>query len=236
LIGPAGAVHLFAFGILIPISAIRSKKLLETRPLPARRRYFRAVVIQVAMLTLISIAVAWPERIRLFPPTRPPLQAVLAGALMLVIAVAFGWTRWKKAVAERKRVVALFMPLNASERAFWVASAMLAGFGEEVTWRGVQTALLVRLTGNLVIAAAICVAMFAIAHAIQGWKSVGIIAVFAAAFHALVWLAGSLYVAMAVHFVYDLIAGFAYAYLGKKMGYVVGEGIGPVPEPATDAV
>jgi membrane protease YdiL (CAAX protease family) len=236
LIGPAGAAHLVVFGILIPISAIRSKKLIESRPLPPRRKYFLSVVIQVATLTLMSIAVAWRERIPLLVPVRPPAGAVIAGSAMLVIAVAFGWTRWKKAVAERKRVIALFMPVNAGERAFWVASAMLAGVGEEITWRGVQTALLVRLTGNLVIAAAICVMMFAIAHAIQGWKSVGIIAVFAAAFHALVWLAGSLYVAMAVHFIYDLIAGFAYAYLGKKMGYVVGEGIGAVPEPATDAV
>ncbi|HSP17459.1 MAG TPA: CPBP family intramembrane glutamic endopeptidase [Thermoanaerobaculia bacterium] len=226
MIGPAGIAHLLLFGILIPISAIRAQKIIESRPLPPRRRYFVSVVVQLAVLAFISIAVAWRELIPLFILSIPPARAIVAGCVMLVIAVSFGWTRWKKAVRERKRVVALFMPTNASERVFWIVSAALAGFGEEVTWRGVQTALLMRLTNNLIIAAAICVVMFSIAHAIQGWKSVGVIAVFAAAFHVLVWLAGSLYVAMAVHFIYDLIAGFAYGYLGRKLGYPIDTGFG----------
>ncbi len=219
MIGPAGAVHLVIFGIVIPIAAIRTKKVFESRPLPPRQKYFLSVLLQVAVLASISIAVGWRESVPLFVPAMPPLRAVAAGCALLVVAVAFGWTQWRKAVMEKKRIVALFMPTNSAERILWVAAAALAGFGEELTWRGVQTALLMRLTDNLFVAAAICIVMFSVAHAVQGWDSVGIIAVFAAAFHLLVWLAGSLYVAMAVHFVYDLIAGFAYAYLAKKMGY-----------------
>ena len=37
---------------------------------------------------------------------------------------------------------------------------------------------------------------------------------------ALVWLAGSLYVAMAVHVVYDITAGITYGRLGRELGYV----------------
>ncbi len=226
MIGFAGSVHLVFFGIVVPIAAIRTKKLIESRPLPPRQRYFLSVLVQVAALAAISIAVAWRESMTLFPPAVPPRNAVVAGSGLLIVAVAFGWTRWRKAVAERKRIVALFMPVNGSERMLWIAAAALAGFGEEVTWRGVQTILLTRLTGNLIIAAAICIVMFSIAHAVQGWSSVGIIALFAAAFHVLVWLAGSLYVAMAVHFLYDLIAGFAYAHLARKLGYPMDTGFG----------
>ncbi len=84
---------------------------------------------------------------------------------------------------------------------------MLAGISEEITWRGVQTALLSNLTGHLWIAAIICSISFGLAHSIQGWTSSTIIVFFALGFHALVWLSGSLYVAMAVHVVaYDITA------------------------------
>ncbi|HEY8713131.1 MAG TPA: CPBP family intramembrane glutamic endopeptidase [Thermoanaerobaculia bacterium] len=230
-IAPAGYLHLFLFGILIPISAIRSKKLLESRPLPPRRKYFISVFIQVGCFALFSIAVAHLDRIEVFPRAFPPLRAIVAGVVFLALAVMFGWTTWRKAVLERERVVALFMPANNVERLLWIGSAALAGFGEEITWRGVQTALLTRLTGSVAVAIILAIAMFAVAHAMQGWKSVGVIAIFTAGFHALVWLSGSLYVAMVVHFIYDLIAGFSYAHFGRKFGYVIptredGEGSG----------
>jgi membrane protease YdiL (CAAX protease family) len=88
----------------------------------------------------------------------------------------------------------------------------------------VQVTLFTRLTGDFLIAVAICVVTFAIAHAIQGWDSTIPIGAFAAAFHALVWFSGSLYVAIAVHFLYDLVAGFSYAYLARKMGYSLDTG------------
>ena len=138
---------------------------------------------------------------------------------------------------EREKVVALFMPTNSTERMLWLAAAALAGFGEEITWRGVQTTLLNRVTGNIFIAIAIAIVMFAISHAIQGWGSVGVIAMYTAGFHAIVWLSGSLYVAMVVHFLYDLIAGLAYGHLGRKYGYTVPETTtGAPPLPAADSI
>ena len=44
------------------------------------------------------------------------------------------------------------------------------------------------------------------------------IAAIAAAFHVLVMVSGSLYVAMAVHFIYDVIAGFTYARFARQLG------------------
>ncbi|HSP35762.1 MAG TPA: CPBP family intramembrane glutamic endopeptidase [Thermoanaerobaculia bacterium] len=222
MIGVAGFSHLLFFGIIVPAGAIRSKKLLEHILDMPRQRFFRGVMLQVAALTLISLIVARFEHVTVFPHRLPPVNAVVAGVVVLAIAIAFGWTQWTKAVKERKPVIVLFMPLDARERLWWVAAAALAGFGEELTWRGVQTVLLTRLFHNYFAAVAVCVVMFAIAHAIQGWESTAIIAVFAAAFHVIVWMSGSLYVAMIVHFIYDLIAGFSYAHLARKLGYFEG--------------
>lgn len=59
---------------------------------------------------------------------------------------------------------------------------------------------------------------FSVAHIIQGRRSVAVVLVFAFGFHALVWLTGSLYVAMAVHTAYDITAGIAYGVLGRGRG------------------
>lgn len=233
----SGYAHLLFFGLLIPIGAVRSQKLLANRPLPPRQRYFRAAVIQVALFALLSIVVARQNAIVLFPRRAPPPLAFATGAVFLAIAIPFGWTRWVKAVRERQKVVALFMPTNNNERMLWLAAAALAGFGEEITWRGVQTTLLNRLTGNVWVAIAIAIVMFSISHAIQGWNSVAVIALYTTGFHAIVWLSGSLYVAMVVHFLYDLIAGLSYGYLGRKYGYDVPEATTTAtPLPATDSV
>ena len=235
-IAPIGYFHLIAFGIIIPIAAIRSKKRIEARQFffAARRRYFTSVLIQVGAFALFSIFVARQNWIEIFPRTFPPPRAIIAGAVFLIATVGTGFTRWRKAVIEKKKIVALFMPTNNVERMMWIGSAALAGFGEEITWRGVQTALLTRLTGSIAVAIGIAIVTFAIAHAMQGWKSVGVIGVFTAGFHLLVWLAGSLYVAMVVHSLYDLIAGFAYAHFGRKYNY---DAIAVPPSvPATDPV
>jgi membrane protease YdiL (CAAX protease family) len=65
----------------------------------------------------------------------------------------------------------------------------------------------------------ICSITFGVAHFNQGCKSAAIIVFFALGFHALVWLSGSLYVAMAVHIAYDITAGLSYGRLGKEFGY-----------------
>lgn len=230
MIGPLGWAHLLLFGILIPILAIRAQKLIESRPFAPRRRYFGAMIVQLAAFAAFSIWVARRNGIAIFPHRCPGGAAIAAGAALLVAAIAFGWTRWRKAVESRKRIVALFMPLDNLERLLWTVAAALAGFGEEITWRGVQTVLLTRLTGNLLLSMALAIVMFSVAHAIQGWKSVSVIAAFSACFHALVWFSGSLYVAMAVHFLYDLVAGFSYAYLARKTGYFTPDGV-PQAEP-----
>ena len=111
----------------------------------------------------------------------------------------------------------LFMPANDVERAWWLAVSVLAGVGEEITWRGVQAALVGVVTGNFWLAALCCSITFGLTHIIQGWRSVAVIVVFALGFHTLVWLAGSLYIAMAVHVAYDITAGISYGRLGREL-------------------
>jgi membrane protease YdiL (CAAX protease family) len=219
----AGWFHLGYFGVLIPILALRDRRKLlgKEEALPNRLRHFQKTAFGLVMFATVSVLVALVQRIPLFPRSLPPPSTAVAGVAMYVATVAFMRPNWRRAVERRARVVHLFMPANAVERTWWIAVSVLAGIGEEITWRGVQAALVGALTGSFWIAALVCSTSFGLVHFVQGWKSAALIAVFALGFHALVWLGGSLYVAMAVHVAYDLTAGISYGRLGRELGYVV---------------
>jgi membrane protease YdiL (CAAX protease family) len=217
----AGWYHLVFFGLLGPALAVRTARRLlgTTRPLPDRLKHFKSTSLTLFLFMSLSLVVARAQYIDLFPRALPALQGVLAGIATYVIAVACMRPRWRHAVERRVRVVHLFMPDNAAERAWWVFVSVLAGVGEEITWRGVQTTLLFWLTGSYVLAAVASALSFGVGHIMQGWKSAAIIGILALVLQGVVWLSGSLYVAMAVHAAYDVTAGMTYGRLGRELGY-----------------
>jgi len=231
-LNPVGWAHIIAFGVLLPLAVMRARRKIvgvTGAPLPDRLRHFRGATVELTMLAAISLGVAWTQEMQLFPRVLPSWRDILAGLVAYAIAVGYMWPRWRRAVQHRSRVVHLYMPSNASERAWWLAVSVLAGVGEEIAWRGVQTGLLVAAMGRFVvglpmadcyiIASLLSAVSFGGAHAVQGWRSASVIVVFALGFQLLVWLTGSLYVAMAVHVLYDITAGLQYGRLGRELGY-----------------
>jgi len=224
-IGLAGIYHLVFFGLLLPWGAIKSARRLKTRPYPPRRKYFFSVILQQVFFILLSLFVAQMEWVELF--TRPKNSwSYLVAAVILAILVAVMIPRWRKAVERRERRVYLFMARDNRERGLWVLISLLAGIGEELTYRGVMFILLWRVTGSGIAAALIAAVVFGISHYIQGWASAFLIAGFALIFHGLYYISGSLLAPILLHFIYDVIAGFMYGYFGNKLGYP-SEGIPP---------
>jgi membrane protease YdiL (CAAX protease family) len=222
-IGPFGWLHLIVFGIYIPVLVIRSQRQLASgRPIPSVRQYFRSGAISQLLFLLMSLGVARLEWIALLPRQLPRPAGVVAGAVMLTAMIAFMRRRWRRNVESGLPIVRMFMPRDRGERAQWISLSALAGVGEEITWRGVQFSLVWRLVGDPILSAAICAALFAVVHAVQGWRSAHIFILIAVGFHVVVWLSGSLYVAMAVHFIYDVTAGLTYGRLGRELGYEAG--------------
>jgi membrane protease YdiL (CAAX protease family) len=215
-----GWFHLIYFGLAIPFFALRhARKFHGGGALPNRRSHFQKTAFTLVMFAVISLMVARGQGMDLFPRRLPDWRAILASVIVLIAMVGFMRPRWRAAVERRGRVIYLYMPTNAAERFWWITVAVLAGVCEEITWRGVQTGLLINLTRSVWVAIIASAISFAVAHAVQGWKSVAVVALFALAFQLLVWLAGSLYVAMAAHVIYDIIAGISYGRMGKELGY-----------------
>jgi membrane protease YdiL (CAAX protease family) len=222
----AGWYHLAVFGLLIPWLAIRSRRKLigKQLPLPSRLRHFRTTAVMLVLFTGVSIATARAQSIRLLELPAARLGAGAATAASLYIVAVLGMRpRWRRAVERRARVVYLFMPDTAAERRWWIAVSLLAGIGEEITWRGVQTALLLPLTGSYAGAALVSALSFGAAHMVQGWRSSAIVVVFGLGFSTIVWAGGTLIFAMAAHVAYDITAGLTYGRLGRELGYALPE-------------
>ena len=75
-------------------------------------------------------------------------------------------------------------------------------------YRGVAIASLTWLLGNAWLAVLVSAVAFALAHSTQGWKSSLIVFAVALSMHALVTFTGTLVIAMVIHTVFDLIAGY----------------------------
>lgn len=229
--GFAGWFHLAFFGLLIPWAAWRTRERFATQPLPPRGRHFVAVLIQLLLFLAISVAVASAERIDLLAPPRAGRLPWFAAMALLAAGVLLMAPVWRRGVERRERKLHLFMPRTPSERGLWVAVGLAAGVSEEVTYRGVMFMVLGGITGSLLAAALIASLIFGLSHVVQGWKSAAIVTVIALLLHGLVALSGTLLLAMAIHSIYDIVAGLAYGRMGEKLGYPV-DGI---PASADDA-
>ena len=216
----AGWIHLLLFGIVVPIAVIRSKQRIDAGdPLPPLAAHLTATIASLIVFGAVSVIVAWVEGFSLFPPRMPPGAAWMVGAAFVAIAAVMMRSHWRRAVIERQRLVALFAPRDVRERALWIAASGLAGLSEEITWRGVQFALLRNVTGDALAAAVLGAVMFGAAHLVQGYRTAWVIVGYALAAQALVWFSGSLYLAMAVHAAYDITAGLSYGRYARRYGY-----------------
>ena len=229
-----GWYHLVGFGLITPLSAWCSRRqVVDTaRSMPSRLLHMRSTAFTLVLFGGVSALVAMRQHIELFAARRPSMLALAAGLFMYVLAVTLMRPRWRKAVQKRARIVHLFMPQTTQERRWWIAVALLAGVSEEITWRGVQTPLAAAVVGSFWAGAVLSAASFGAGHLVQGMRSARVIVLFALGFQGLVWLSGSLYVAMAVHIAYDITAGLTYGKLARDLGYDLAS---TSPAPAGDA-
>jgi membrane protease YdiL (CAAX protease family) len=223
-IAPIGWYHMLIFAVFVPLLAIHSRKKATASNWPPldRKKHFRSTSNILVLFAALSLLTARKQRIDVFRLGATTSAAAIAAALaMYVVAVAAMRPRWRRAVEKRTRVVHLFMPNSPVERAWWIALSILAGISEEITWRGVQPALLAAALGSPLAGVIVAALTFGIGHMIQGWRSALLIGVFALGFQTLVWLSGSLYLAMLVHLAYDITAGLTYGRLGRELGYTL---------------
>lgn len=219
-LGTPGLFFLFFFGVVLPFIAYRSRdRLTRMRPLPTRRRLYTSICVQLSLFLVLALGTAWREGIELLRwPERMLLPGLVTLALFALMVTATRPIK-RNAVRRREPRVYFAMPGNAVEMVLWIAVSVMAGVAEEAAYRGVFSDLATRLTGSTAAAWTLAVLAFTVAHANQGLKSMGVIALFALAAHGLVLLSGTLLFAVVLHAAYDVSAAFDYVRLGRQLGY-----------------
>ena len=228
LVGTAGWMFLLFAGVLLPLAALwfgaserrraaeRSRGASDAGDVPRTALYANALVTH-AVLFGAAIAATRAHGIALFP--RVSIDAVDVGAAVLTLAavVALGETSWRsQSPAERERLwVRRILPRGEGERRAWVLVSAGAALAEEVAYRGAFVSFALAATGSLPAAIAASAVAFAVVHAPQGLAGVGYILVIALLHHALVLFTGTLTLAIAVHFAYDVLAGL---WLARRHG------------------
>lgn len=151
------------------------------------------------------------------------------GALLLCVALSrAGWAF--RSEEERRRLPTLaWAPRTRREWGLFALVATAAGFAEELAYRGVGMAVLTWATGDAWASAALLSAAFAVAHWAQGWLSRALILLVALLMHTLVALTDTLLVAIVVHIVYDLWAGWR---TGRQAAYYEAEASARAPAPS----
>ena len=192
----------------VPYLAIKSSRRIGSGPLPiATRTFFLQSLLAQLYLVAIAIAAAWRNRIPLFVAPPHPLRAWALAALFLAVLLGVMWWRWPHRGRESKDKLYRLLPHARRDFPPYFALCLAAGICEEIVYRGVAAALLQRITGSIIAAVLIAATVFALAHVVQGMRATMVVFVIALGAHALYFLCGSLIPVMAIHALYDALAG-----------------------------
>ena len=202
--------------VIIPRGAIRSRRILGDsattagQPELTRRQILLQSILTLTLLGVMTGIAAWAiDYDPLHRPARFGTLELLIGAGGLAITGLAGWLSGRvRTPAEREKLaIYRWMPQTGVERALFVVSALLAGTVEEAAYRGVLVTILAGVTGSAAVGALVSALAFAVGHAVQGWKSGVVVFAMALLMQAIVALTGTLLIAMAVHALYDIVAG-----------------------------
>jgi membrane protease YdiL (CAAX protease family) len=206
-------IFLVVLFVLTPRGALRSARLLRQaqaagQAIP-RTRMALSTAFALAVLWFLASINAQSREVSLFALPVLGLREIGIGiGALAVLLLAIPISRALRSEdEERKQLIYGFAPRNGREYAIFALIAVMAGVAEEAAYRGVAVWILTPIFGGILPAILLSAMAFAVAHAVQGGKTMGIVFAIALVFHAVVYFTGTLVVAMVVHTVYDLIAG-----------------------------
>jgi membrane protease YdiL (CAAX protease family) len=200
-----GTGFLVFIGIGLPFLAYRTRRMLGGGLLPIPRAvfYWQTILFQIVIYGFALFAAGTNSVALQLLPTRPRAMWAIA---LLVVALSALRIFWPTRSLESKRRLCDLLPHNRAELVPYLLLCVVAAIAEEVAYRGVAYWLVFRVTHSIPLAVGIVAIAFALGHMLQGWRSVGVILLFAVGFHAVVIYGQSLLPAILVHFAYDAIA------------------------------
>jgi membrane protease YdiL (CAAX protease family) len=205
---PLGWLFLVVVCVLLPLGVLRQHRRLAAGTLQISRMRLYASAIATHMVFLLMVwAVVREERLDLFPPYRLTVLDAVIGLLALTLGLLPMLDRFRvddPYARERTRLIA---PRTRQELGFFYLLSLTAGIAEELTYRALLFTLLAAVLRSWWLAAVVAAGVFGIVHLFQGWKSAGIAGLMGLREQVVVGLTGTLWIAIVVHTLHDVIAG-----------------------------
>jgi len=214
-IGPLPLLHVALVLVFIPWSTLRARR---TAPAPdpsKRLKHYRDVCTMLVLFGLLSWLVAWRTGI---PIARAPRQPLLtwAAAAALVALFYYALAPYRRLRVARRDPRAFMTAPGPGQLGWWALVSLSAGVAEELAYRGVASAILLYAGLPAWVVVLLVSAAFGLAHANRGWIHVAATFGIGGLLHVLVLASGSLWPAMAVHAVYDFLAGVSYGRMVRE--------------------
>jgi len=208
VVGPAGWLFLLVVCVGLPLGALRQHRRLNAGTLaPSRAQIYQSAIATHAMFLLLCWVVIRGARLRLFPAYHVTAWHVVVGLLALAVGLLPLLRRFRRNDPVARARLLMIAPRTPKELAAFYLVCVTAGVAEELAYRGVLFTLLASLVGAWWPAALIGGALFGIVHLFQGWKSAGIAALIGLRDQIVVGLTGTLFVAIVLHMLHDMITG-----------------------------
>lgn len=182
----------------------------QTKPIPQWKIYLKSMM-RGGLFAALALLVASLNQFPVFGSSSIDLKTVLLASAFLALMLGVDSLEWKYTSVARKKRLLIIAPRTAQDRLLWVPVSLVAGIGEEVIFRAVLFGIFYGIIGDYWIAAGISALFFASTHLSMAGllSSIGLFFV-ALILQWFVKVSGGLYIAIAVHFLHNLINGIAY--------------------------
>jgi membrane protease YdiL (CAAX protease family) len=200
-------IFLGVVGAFIPIAAWLSSKALDQGVRVERLDFYLETVITQTALVVLALWVWRANDLPISCALTLDVRAVFWAVILLTTALLVMYVAWTRSGPERRDRYRMILPETGHEKVAWAGVSLTAGIGEEIVYRGVLFGLLLGWSGSWWAAALASAVLFGVAHLVQGWKAVPLVIAYGLLFQLLYAATGSLFLPIAVHVMYDLIAG-----------------------------
>jgi membrane protease YdiL (CAAX protease family) len=214
-LAPVSVVYLAFVLVMLPWVAIRRVRSAPAPDPMKRVQRYRALCVQLAIFGLLAGLLAWRLGIPAWGAPRQPLLA-WGGAVGLTALFYYGFAPYRRYRIRRRDPGAAMTAPGPGQLRWWALVSSLAGLAEELSYRGVASAILLHAGLPAWAVVLMVSAAFGLGHADRGPVHVAATFAIGALLHVLVLATGSLWPAMATHAVYDFLAGWSYGRLEQR--------------------
>jgi membrane protease YdiL (CAAX protease family) len=200
-------IFLGVVGAFIPIAAWLSSRALDQGVRIERLDFYLETVITQTALVLLALWVWRANDVPLSFAITLDARSLFWAALLLTTALLLMYVAWTRSGPARRARYRMILPQSLHEKVAWAGVSLTAGIAEEIVYRGILFGLLLGWSDSWWTAALAAAILFGVGHLVQGWKVVPIVIAYGLLFQTLYSATGSLFLPIAVHVMYDLIAG-----------------------------